>query len=175
MRRFHLIDGRQRKRVFGSNDKTKRASQLQARSNKENFMDASLKLKEGMTFSGEADSGFSVQLSTTAAGGDGQGLKPMELILLGLGGCTGMDVISILRTMRQEVSGLEVKLHADQAAERPYVFTHITLEYIVRGRNVKPERVERAIQLSREVYCPAHAMLSKAATIDHTYEIVAEA
>lgn len=99
----------------------------------------------------------------------------MELILVGLGGCTAMDVLSILRKKRQEVTAYEVKLDAQQASEHPHVFTHITIRHIVHGRNVRPEAVARAIELSETKYCPAQAMLEHVAEIESAFEIIEEA
>ena len=138
-------------------------------------MDASVILEQGMRFIGSADTGFEVAMdSAPAVGGDNSGPRPMELILIGLCGCTAMDVISILRKKRAAVSGLQVKAHAERAASHPKVFTAITLEYIVTGNNVSPKAVERAIQLSAETYCPAQAMLALGATMRTTYKIIEE-
>jgi len=128
-----------------------------------------------MTFLGTANSGFSVQMGASpSVSGDDDGLRPMELLLIGLGGCTSMDVVSILRKKRQEITSFEVSLDAKQPDEHPYVFTHITINYVIRGRNVNRAAVERAIELSNTRYCPAHAMLVQAATIEHTYEVIEE-
>jgi len=139
-------------------------------------MDASVKMEQGMRFIGSADTGFEVAMdSGPAVGGDNSAPRPMEMILIGLCGCTAMDVISILRKKRESVSGLEVKAHADQAPTYPKVFTDITLEYIITGHNVSPKAVERAIQLSSETYCPAQAMLALGANMTTTYKIIEEA
>lgn len=139
-------------------------------------MDATVTLQEGMHFIGIADTGHPVHMdSDTAVGGTDSAARPMELFLIGLGGCTGMDVISILRKKRQDVTGLEMKIHADRSGGHPNVFTAITIEYIVSGRDVDPAAVERAMELSRDRYCPAQAMLSLAAPIELTYKIVEEA
>lgn len=136
-------------------------------------MNAKVTWKGRMSFSGEADSGFSVRLGTDpAVGGDNDGLRPMELIAIGLAGCTGMDVISILQKKRQDVTDFEVKVHAERASEHPKVFTQIELEYVITGRSIDPEAVERAIELSENKYCPAQAMLAKASPITHRYTIV---
>ena len=139
-------------------------------------MDATVTLDQGMAFHGTASkSGYSLKMDAhPSVGGDDEGFRPMELLLVGLGGCTAMDVLSILRKKRQEVSGFEVQLHADQAQDFPHVFTDITIKYIVRGRRVDPKAVERAIELSSTRYCSAQAMLEHAATITSTYEIVDE-
>jgi len=94
-------------------------------------------------------------------------------MLISLGGCTAMDVISILRKKRQDVTNLEVQLDAEQANDHPHVFTHINIHYVVHGRDVSAKAVERAIELSETKYCPAQAMMDKVATIEHTYELVA--
>lgn len=138
-------------------------------------MQASLTLDRGMTFVGKADSGFTVQMSSSKSeGGDEDGFRPMELLLVGLGGCTAMDVISILRKKRQDVTGLELVLDAERSESHPTVFTAIRIKYIVRGRQIDPTAVERSIKLSETKYCPASAMLSKSAEISFTYEIIEE-
>jgi putative redox protein len=139
-------------------------------------MDATVKWDHGFTFSGAANSGFIVPLGAKKeGGGEGDGFTPLELVLVGLAGCTAMDVISILEKKRQDVTGFEVKAHADRAADHPRVFTDITVEYIVRGRNINPEAVDRAIELSETKYCSASAMLRMAANIRHTVQIIEEA
>lgn len=135
-------------------------------------MDAKVTWKGRMTFEGSADSGFTVTLGADpAVGGDNDGLRPMELIAIGLAGCTAMDVISILGKKRQQVTAFETRVHAERAEEHPKVFTHIVIQYIVEGRQIDPAAVERAIELSKTKYCPAQAMLEKAVKIEHTYEI----
>lgn len=120
-----------------------------------------------MSFNGTGGSGFSIPLGTSSqGGGDEDGLRPMELLLIGLAGCTGMDVVSILQKMRQELTGFEVRVQADRAEEHPKVFTHIVLEYIVEGRGIDPESVQRAVELSEVKYCSAEAMLNKTAKIE---------
>lgn len=139
-------------------------------------MEASVKLEEGMRFIGTADTGFTVAMdSSPAVGGNDSGFRPMELLLMGLCGCTAMDVMSILRKKREVVSGLEVKAQAEQQKEHPHVFTSITLDYVVSGVNVDPKSVERAIELSAERYCPAQAMLGQVATMSYTFRIVEDA
>lgn len=139
-------------------------------------MDAVVELDHGMRFIGQADTGFEVAMdSVVSVGGADSGFRPMELILIGLCGCTAMDVISILRKKRQLVTNLQVKAQADQAMDHPHVFTAIALEYIVTGQNVDSKAVERAIQLSSERYCPAQSMLGKVAAMTTSYIIVEEA
>ena len=120
-----------------------------------------------MSFTGSAESGFTIPLGTSPdVGGDNDGLRPMELLAIGLAGCTAMDVISILQKKKQEVTGFEVQVHADRAEEQPHVFTKIIIEYLVSGRKVERAAVERAVQLSAEKYCPAQAMFSKVVPIE---------
>ena len=139
-------------------------------------MDAKAIWKQGMSFDGTATSGFTIPMGTSAEfGGADDGLRPIELVLVGLAGCTAMDVISILQKKRQEVSGFEVRAHADRATEHPKVFTAIEIRYLLRGRNIDPAAVQRAIELSESKYCPAQAMLSKVAPISLAYEIVEDA
>ena len=139
-------------------------------------MDAVVTLDQGMRFTGTAVTGHEVVMdSDPSVGGDDTGPRPMELILIGLCGCTAMDVISILRKKRALVSGLQVKAHAERAATHPKIFTDIHLEYIVTGNNVSPKAVERAIRLSADTYCPAQAMLALGATMTTSYTIVEEA
>jgi putative redox protein len=137
-------------------------------------MDAKAVWNGRMTFTGSADSGFEVRLGTDpSVGGDNNGLRPMELIAIGLAGCTAMDVISILQKKRQQVTAFETRVQAEREAEHPKVFTHITVTYTVEGRDLDPAAIERAIELSATKYCPAQAMLEKAVEIEHTYEIKA--
>lgn len=135
-------------------------------------MEAKVTWKNKMSFTGSASSGFSVPLGTDpAVGGDNDGFRPMELIAIGLAGCTAMDTISILVKKRQDITSFEVLVHAERATEHPKVFTNITVEYVIEGHAVDPAAVERAIELSATKYCPAQAMLEKAAQIEHKYRI----
>jgi putative redox protein len=125
-----------------------------------------------LSFTGANEDGFSLSLDAEeAVGGEGNGFEPMELIAIGLAGCTGMDTISILKKKQQVVTAFEVRVHATRATEFPKVFTHIILEYIVEGHNIDPKAVERSIELSQTKYCPAQAMLSKVVTIEHQISI----
>jgi putative redox protein len=130
-------------------------------------MDAKVVWTKRMSFEGSSDSGFTVPLGTTPeVGGDDDGFRPLELLAIGLAGCTAMDVISILGKKRQEVTSFEVKVHVDRQDEHPKVFTHLTIEYVLGGKNLSEEAVERAVQLSAEKYCPAQAMFAKIVPID---------
>lgn len=125
-----------------------------------------------MTFSGTADTGFDVPLGADpSVGGDDDGFRPLELLAVGLAGCTAMDVISLLHKKRQNVTGFEVRVHAVRAEEHPRSFTDIHIEFIITGDNVQEAAVERAIELSETKYCPAHAMLGKVVPIRSSYEI----
>jgi len=135
-------------------------------------MEVNVIWKSKLAFTGRGEDGYTVALDAEpAVGGDGKGFEPMELIAIGLAGCTAMDTISILQKKRQDVTAMEVQVHADRATEFPKVFTHIILEYIVEGHHVDPAAVERSIELSTTKYCPAQAMLSKACSIEHKYTI----
>lgn len=135
-------------------------------------MKATVNWKQGMTFIGTADSGFPLQMDAgVSVGGSNSGIRPMELIALGLAGCTAMDVISILRKMQQDITHFDVKLDAERSAEHPKVFTQASLTYIVVGRSVTEDSVLRAIELSVTRYCPVHAMLEQAFPIHMNYEI----
>lgn len=135
-------------------------------------MNANVKWHQGLTFTGEADTGFSVPLGgKSSAGGEDDGFRPMELIATGLAGCTAMDTISILEKKRQDVTGFEVRFSAERAENHPQVFTHIRLEYLVTGHEVEEKAVHRAIQLSADRYCPAQAMLSQVVPIELSYKI----
>ena len=125
-------------------------------------MDAKVVWKQKMSFDGSSDSGFTVPLGTSpAVGGDDDGFRPLELIAIGLAGCTAMDVVSILKKKRQEITAFEVLVHANRAADHPRVFTRIVIEYIISGNDLSEDAVKRAVQLSEEKYCPAQAMFKE--------------
>jgi putative redox protein len=131
-------------------------------------------LTTGMRFVAEAGSGHSVALDASEhEGGQNAGFRPMELLLVGLAGCTAMDVISILRKKRQQVVAYQVEVHGDRSDEHPKVFTAITVRHIVTGHNLDPQAVARAIDLSATKYCSVGAMLGQATEITHTFHIVA--
>jgi putative redox protein len=136
-------------------------------------MDAKVTWKGKLSFDGTADSGFSIPLGAkTEVGGDDDGFRPLELLLIGLAGCTAMDVISILQKKRQDVTGFEVKVSGTRAADHPKVFTAISIEYLVTGRGLDRESVERAVELSETKYCSAQAMLGKTAQIDNLITVL---
>lgn len=137
-------------------------------------MKARVKWVEGITFMGEADSGHALIMDgAPEVGGRNLGIRPMEMLLIGAGGCTSIDVIMILQKSRQDVTDCEVQIEAERAPEHPKVFTKIHLHFVVKGRDLKPEMVERAIKLSAEKYCSASIMLGKTAQVTHDFEIVA--
>jgi putative redox protein len=138
-------------------------------------MKARVKWVEQVSFLGESESGHAVLMDgAPAAGGRNLGPRPMEMLLLGTGGCTSFDVISILKKSRQAVSDCYVELEAERAEADPKVFTRIHMHFVVKGRDIKPDVVERAIKLSAEKYCSASIMLGKTAEITHDFEIVQE-
>jgi putative redox protein len=140
-------------------------------------MKARIQWVEGVQFVGEADSGHPVVLDGPAdGGGRNAGLRPMELVLLGTGGCTAYDVVDILRKARQPVSDCVVELEAERAPEPPRVFTRIHVHFIVKGRSLSEAAVKRAVGLSADKYCSASIMLRQAGVeITHDYAIVDEA
>jgi putative redox protein len=137
-------------------------------------VDAKVTWHTGLSFTGSAaGSGFTLPLGVAPeVGGLNDGFRPLELLAVGLAGCTGMDVISILEKKRQPVTAFEVRVHADQADEHPHVFTKVLIEYVVVGNGVEREAVERAVSLSGTKYCAAQAMLRAAAPIETGITIV---
>ncbi len=137
-------------------------------------MKATIKWTGGARFEGTAGSGHTVVMDgPPEAGGANQGCRPMEMLLLGLGGCTAFDVVAILRKARQPVSGCVVEVEAERADTPPKVFTRIHLHYRVAGDGLAPKQVERAVTLSKEKYCSASIMLAKSAEVTHHVTIEA--
>lgn len=127
----------------------------------------------GMAFAARTGSGhFAVMDGAPEGGGNNLAPRPMEMVLAGTGGCTAYDVVMILKKSRQTVTGCEVSLKAERADSDPRVFTRIHFHYVVKGKGLKAETVERAITLSSEKYCSASIMLGKTAAITHDWEIV---
>lgn len=137
-------------------------------------MEAKAIWKGKMSFDGVGgSSGLTLPMDTSVeSGGDGNGFRPMELILIGQAGCTAMDVISILEKKRQQVTGLEVRVQGERAEEHPRVYTHIVIEYIVTGHNLDHVAVERAVELSETKYCSVGGMLSKTAKMESKITIL---
>ena len=138
-------------------------------------MKARVQWLDGRAFVGESGSGHAVVMDgAPESGGRNIGVRPMEMMLLGLGGCTAFDVVMILERMREKVTGLDIALEGERAGEDPKVFTHVKLIYKITGRNLKPANVARAVNLSAEKYCSASAMFGKTAKIEHSFEIIEE-
>jgi putative redox protein len=135
-------------------------------------MKATVKLIDGVAFAGTTESGHTVTMDGPPDhGGRNLGPRPMEMLLLGMGSCSAFDVVHILRRGRHQVTDCRVELDAERADREPKVFTRIHARYLVSGRDLKPEAVERAVKLSVEKYCSASIMLGKTAQISHEVEI----
>ena len=126
-----------------------------------------------MSFVGESGSGHSIVMDGAPdVGGRNMGVRPMEMVLLGLGGCTAFDVVLILQRQRQAISDCQVEIEAERAEEAPKVFTKIHVHYIVKGRSLDPKKVERAVNMTAEKYCSVSIMLSASVELSHDFEIV---
>ncbi|HEY8531145.1 MAG TPA: OsmC family protein [Limnochorda sp.] len=137
-------------------------------------MEVHVKHAGGMSFLAKGGSNHWVVMDADpAVGGDDAASRPMELLLMGLAGCTGMDVVSILRKKRVHVDGFEIRVHGERAEEHPKAFTHIEIEYVFYGRDLPRHDLERAVELSQEKYCGAAATLRGTASI--TYRITVRA
>jgi len=136
-------------------------------------MKGTVTLQEGSTFEGVAGSGHRVTMDVAPeVGGRNLGLRPMEMVLLGLGGCTAIDVLHMLRKGRQPITDMRVELDAERANDVPKVFTRIHLHFVFTGAGLDPHKIERAINLSASKYCSASMMLNKTAEMTHDFEIV---
>ena len=137
-------------------------------------MDCTVRWHTGMSFIAETGSGHLITMDGPPdAGGRNLAPRPMETVLAGTGGCTAFDVVMILQRSRQEVTGCEVRLTAERAEIDPKVFVNIHMHFLITGKNLKRESLERAVKLSAERYCSASIMLAKTAKITHTWEIIA--
>lgn len=126
-----------------------------------------------MAFTAISDSGHTVIMDASPeVGGENRGSRPMELILMGLGGCSSIDVVMILEKARQEITGCKVVINAERADTDPKVYTRIHVHFIISGKNLNRDRVARAIELSAEKYCSVSIMLGKTASIEHDFEII---
>ncbi len=135
-------------------------------------MKARVKWLDNMSFVGESGSGHSVVMDgPSELGGRNLGVRPMEMLLLGLGGCSSFDVVLILQRSKQQVTDCEVEITAERADKEPKVFTRIHLHFIVKGHDLATDKVERAIKLSAEKYCSASIMLAKTAEVTHDFEL----
>ena len=136
-------------------------------------MKARIKWVENVCFMGESETGHAVVLDgAPEAGGRNLGMRPMEMLLIGMGACTSFDVVTILKKARQPVTDCVAEIDAARAEEVPKVFTKIHVHFVVTGKGLNPSQVERAVKLSAEKYCSASIMLSKSVEITHDYEIV---
>lgn len=136
-------------------------------------MNTRVKWLDNMSFVGESASGHSVVMDgPPEAGGRNLGIRPMEMLLLGLGGCSSFDIVSMLKKGKQDLVDCEVEITAKRADTEPKVFTSIHLHFIVSGNNLSEKRVTRAIELSAEKYCSASIMLGKTAEVTHDHEIL---
>lgn len=138
-------------------------------------MKARVKWVQDVMFVGESGSGHSVVMDGAAdAGGKNLGFRPMEMLLLGLGGCSAFDVLTILRRSREKVTDCIVEIDAERATTDPKVFTNVRMLYRVTGRGLDVHKVERAVKLSAEKYCSATAMFAATAKIEHIHEVIDE-
>ena len=136
-------------------------------------MNISVKWIDGMLMVGKSDSGHAIVMDgPPEIGGGNLGVRPMEMLLLGMAGCTMIDVVSTLEKMRENLSDCQTKVSADRGTEYPKVFTNIHVHFILRGMKLNPSKVEKAIKLSAEKYCSASIMLGKTAVITHDFEII---
>jgi putative redox protein len=135
-------------------------------------MKARIKWIEGVSFAGQSESGHTVVMDGPPdSGGKNLGVRPMEMMLIGMGGCTAFDVVHILRKSRQPITDCVAEIDATRADTDPKVFTKIHVHFIVSGKGLDPKRVEQAIKLSAEKYCSASIMLGKVAEVTHDFEI----
>lgn len=136
---------------------------------------AKVKHIDGLQFVGVADSGHAVVMDGSPKyGGSDSGPRPMELLLMGLGGCTGMDVAYVLKKKRQHVEGIEISLKGEMAEQDPMRFTDVEIKYTVKGRGLSEEAVERAIKLSMERYCPVKGTFEGSAKVGWSFEVIEE-
>ena len=133
---------------------------------------ARITFTSGLQFVGESDSGHAIVMDGEEKfGGRDSGPRPMELLLMGIGGCSGMDVVSILKKKREQVAGLEINVEGKTAENFPHKYTEINMEFVVRGKNLSEEAVKRAIELSMDKYCSVKASLEGSAKITYSHKI----
>lgn len=137
------------------------------------MLEAKVRYVDGLQFIGEATSGHAIVMDGDLKfGGRNTGIRPTELLLVGLGGCSGMDVVSILKKKKQNVKGLEINIMGKKAESYPQKFTDITIEFVVSGHNVSEEAVKRAVELSMEKYCSVKATLEGCSKITSSFRII---
>ena len=136
-------------------------------------MNISVNWVDGLLMVGKSDSGHTITMDgPPESGGENLGVRPMEMLLLGVAGCTMIDVVTTLKKMRQDLSYLETKINAERATDHPKVFTNIHIQFILKGQNLDEKKVDKAITLSAEKYCSASIMLGETATITHDFEVI---
>ena len=136
-------------------------------------MNISVSWVDGLLMVGKSDSGHTITMDgPPESGGENLGVRPMEMLLLGVAGCTMIDVVTTLKKMRQDLTHCETKISAERATDHPKVFTDIHIQFIVRGKDLDSKKVDKAITLSAEKYCSASIMLGETATITHDFEII---
>jgi len=136
-------------------------------------MNISVNWVDGLLMVGKSDSGHTITMDgPPESGGENLGVRPMEMLLLGVAGCTMIDIVTTLKKMRQDLSHLETKINAERATDHPKVFTDIHIQFILKGQNLDEKKVDKAITLSAEKYCSASIMLGETATISHDFEVV---
>jgi putative redox protein len=127
----------------------------------------------GMAFEGTAPSGHTIMMDTDPeSGGHDEGADPKSLLLLALASCTGMDVISIMRKKRQDVTSYRINVFATEAVEHPKIYTYILVEHVIAGHDIDPKAMARSLELSITKYCPVHALLSRVTRVEHVYRIL---
>jgi putative redox protein len=136
-------------------------------------MNVKVKWIDGMMMVGESGSGHAVVMDGPAdVGGNNMGVRPMEMLLIGMAGCTTVDVVSTLKKMRENIDDCIAEVSAERASEHPKVFTNIHIHFIVQGLDLNPAKVEKAIALSADKYCSASIMMAKTANVTHDFEVV---
>jgi putative redox protein len=136
-------------------------------------MNISVNWVDGLLMVGKSDSGHTITMDgPPESGGENLGVRPMEMLLLGVAGCTMIDVVTTLKKMRQDLTHCETKIIAERATDHPKVFTDIHIQFIIKGKDLDSKKVDKAITLSAEKYCSASIMLGETATITHDFEII---
>ena len=136
-------------------------------------MNISVNWVDGLLMVGKSDSGHTITMDgPPESGGENLSVRPMEMLLLGVAGCTMIDVVTTLKKMRQDLSHLETKINAERATDHPKVFTDIHIQFILKGQNLDEKKIDKAITLSAEKYCSASIMLGEMATITHDFKVV---
>ncbi len=136
-------------------------------------MNISVNWVDGLLMVGKSDSGHTITMDgPPEVGGENLGVRPMEMLLLGVAGCTMIDVVTTLKKMRQDLSHCETKINAERATDYPKVFTDIHIHFIVKGKDLDANKVDKAITLSAEKYCSASIMLGETATITHDFKVI---